>query len=320
MRSKLILAVSLATSLLAGAATAPALAQSKDDVDRINKWFDKNKERQKSMDEYWNKKPGEIQKVREDWQKPGDIQKAGQIEIPKGWDAISKVKVPCQQRFRVSSDTLFEFDKATLTPYAVQTLGLLLPDFQKYKNHPVKIEGHTDALGTDGYNQGLSERRAQRVYNWLLENELFKKEALTSVGFGEKHPIAPNSNPNGTDNPKGRAQNRRVEIVVNTCVTLDGSEPPEKDPAAASTTSTPSDTKATPDASKDATGRGSTDASAKEDAAKSKDASTSTPSIREQLESNDASKDPAADGKDPDSETESKPAGSSSEKSTESAP
>jgi len=321
-----MLSVWLATStFVAGATTMPAWSQSKEDVDRINKWFDKNKEKQKSMDEYWKKKPGDIQKVREDWQKAGEIQKARPIDIPKGWDAIAKEKVPCQQRFRVSSDTLFEFDKATLTPYAVETLGLLLPEFQKYKNHPVKIEGHTDAIGTDEYNQGLSERRAERVFNWLLDNELFRKEALCSVGFGEKRPIAPNTNSDGTDNPKGRAQNRRVEIVVNTCVTLDGSEPPEKasgdapadSPAAASEAASPgTDTKATPEASKDAT-EGDSTAVRKNEDPDTKNPSTNSPSIREQLESNEA-KDSTSGDKPSDSQSDEKPADSSYDSDTDS--
>lgn len=326
MRFEVKLAVWLATStFVASAMTVPVWSQSKEDVDRINKWFDRNKEKQKSMDEYWKKKPGDIQKVREDWQKAGEIQKARPTEIPKGWDAIAKVKVPCQQRFRVSSDTLFEFDKATLTPYAVQTLGLLLPEFQKYKNHPVKIEGHTDAIGTDEYNQGLSERRAERVFSWLLENDLFGKEALTSVGFGEKRPIAPNTNSDGTDNPKGRAQNRRVEIVVNTCVTLDGTEPPEKAPgglpadskeAAGEAASPGTETKATPEASKDATEGDSTGVEVNEDP-DTKDAPKNPPSVREQLENNQ-SKDSTAGDKPSGSQSDPLPRDSSYDSDTDS--
>jgi hypothetical protein len=87
--------------------------------------------------------------------------------------------------------------------------------------HPVVIEGHTDSVGTDEYNQELSERRAERVRNWLLEHRVVERRAVSTIGFGEKKPVAPNTKPDGKDNPPGRALNRRVEVVVNTCAKLD---------------------------------------------------------------------------------------------------
>ncbi len=76
----------------------------------------------------------------------------------------------------------------------------------------------------DDYNQQLSERRAERVRNWFLEHRIVEKRAVSTVGYGEKKPVAPNEKPDGKDNPPGRALNRRVEIVVNTCAGID--EPP----------------------------------------------------------------------------------------------
>lgn len=77
----------------------------------------------------------------------------------------------------------------------------------------VMIEGHTDAMGTDAYNQKLSEKRAESVKKYLISKGLSPMQ-LKTVGFGESKPIAPNKLANGKDNPEGRAMNRRVEFEV----------------------------------------------------------------------------------------------------------
>ncbi len=198
----------------------PVNAQDKTDVNRINKWFDDQKEKQKSRDEYWKnihvgplQKPGEIQKA-------GTMQKPGAIEIPKGWKAIKSESLPCERRFTVSGDTLFDFDKSTLTPHAVSTLNLLVPELKRNTTHPVTVEGHTDSIGADTYNERLSFKRAETVKNWLSDNKLFDKDNIKIKGYGKNRPIAPNTNADGSDNPPGRQLNRRVEIIINTCVTV----------------------------------------------------------------------------------------------------
>jgi hypothetical protein len=92
---------------------------------------------------------------------------------------------------------------------------------QKLGPHPVKVEGHTDGKGTEEYNQTLSEKRAERVKNWLLENHVAPVAAVSTEGFGKRKPVAPNTKPDGSDNPQGRALNRRVEIVVDTCKSVE---------------------------------------------------------------------------------------------------
>jgi outer membrane protein OmpA-like peptidoglycan-associated protein len=160
--------------------------------------------------------PGAVLPPKGPWQKVGDIQ------IPKGISAISVRKEPCKHHVSICSDTLFEFDKSTLTPDAEAALKLAAAKVQALGLHPISIEGHTDAKGDDEYNQKLSEKRAERVKNWLLENHVVDPRAKV-VGFGKKQPVAPNTNSDGTDNPKGRQRNRRVEIVVDTCTTLQSS-------------------------------------------------------------------------------------------------
>ncbi len=203
------------------ATSAPAYSQSQTQADRINKWFESDKEKEKARDQFWERQHTSPIKTPGAFQQAGKIQKAGEIPIPKGWKAIKATKLPCQQRFALSGDTLFEFDKATLTPQAVSTLELLIPELKKNTTHPVTVEGHTDSKGSDEYNERLSFKRAERVKNWLLENKVFDTEALKVRGYGKNRPVALNTNPDGTDNPEGRQLNRRVEIVINTCVTVE---------------------------------------------------------------------------------------------------
>jgi outer membrane protein OmpA-like peptidoglycan-associated protein len=155
-------------------------------------------------------KPGEIQTPKGPWQKPGEIQ------IPKGIQAIHAEDEKCAKRFLVGADALFEFDKATLTPDAEETLKVLAPLLAKAGRHPATVEGHTDAKGSDSYNQTLSENRAKAVRDWLAAHGVLA--AATPVkGWGKRRPVAPNAKPNGSDDPQGRQKNRRVEVVLDLC-------------------------------------------------------------------------------------------------------
>jgi outer membrane protein OmpA-like peptidoglycan-associated protein len=78
----------------------------------------------------------------------------------------------------------------------------------------VRIDGHTDGRGADSYNQSLSERRAAAVKAWLVQHGQAPSALITTRGFGRTKPIADNTKPDGSDNPDGRAKNRRVEILV----------------------------------------------------------------------------------------------------------
>jgi outer membrane protein OmpA-like peptidoglycan-associated protein len=84
----------------------------------------------------------------------------------------------------------------------------------KQKATKVEIFGHTDSKGSDVYNQKLSEKRSLSVKAWLLTNTGFSKDLIHTKGLGETQPRAPNKKEDGSDNPEGRAQNRRVEILV----------------------------------------------------------------------------------------------------------
>jgi len=115
-------------------------------------------------------------------------------------------------RIELSSDVLFDFDKAVMLPKAISELEKVATVLKSYPKASCTIEGHTDRKGSDPYNQKLSERRADAVKNWLLARGA--SNPMTTRGWGATKPVAPNTLPDGRDNPDGRQKNRRVEIVV----------------------------------------------------------------------------------------------------------
>jgi OmpA-OmpF porin, OOP family len=76
----------------------------------------------------------------------------------------------------------------------------------------VTIEGYTDSIGSEAYNQRLSERRANAVKRYLVTQGV-EADRLETRGQGESNPVAPNTTPEGRDNPEGRAMNRRAELT-----------------------------------------------------------------------------------------------------------
>lgn len=103
-------------------------------------------------------------------------------------------------------DVLFDTGKATLKPGAYATIDRLATVLKEDTARKVMIEGHTDSVGSDEYNQSLSERRAASVQAALFERGV-EASQISTVGKGESTPVASN------DNAAGRQQNRRVELV-----------------------------------------------------------------------------------------------------------
>ena len=108
----------------------------------------------------------------------------------------------------------FDFDKSTLRPDAVSILNEAIEILKRYPELKVEVAGHTDSKGTDAYNQSLSERRASAVYDYVTSNGIDASRLIGPNGYGESRPIAPNANDDGSDNPDGRARNRRTELNV----------------------------------------------------------------------------------------------------------
>ncbi|PZD70737.1 OmpA family protein [Acaryochloris thomasi RCC1774] len=111
------------------------------------------------------------------------------------------------------ADVLFDFDKAELRSDALPTLQRLADLIRESGDGAIQIEGHTDSKGEEAYNQPLSERRAQAVADWLTSQGI-GSDRLRSSGLGESKPVAENTNADGSDNPEGRQQNRRVEVII----------------------------------------------------------------------------------------------------------
>lgn len=103
-------------------------------------------------------------------------------------------------------DVLFDTARATLKPGAYATIDRLATALKEDPNRHVLIEGHTDSVGSDEYNQNLSERRAGSVQAALFERGVASAQ-ITTVGKGESTPVASN------DDVGGRQQNRRVELI-----------------------------------------------------------------------------------------------------------
>jgi outer membrane protein OmpA-like peptidoglycan-associated protein len=139
--------------------------------------------------------------------------KADVKELNKAIDNLKAEVTQTIIKIDLSSDVLFDFDKADLRPEALESLKSLAT-IVKHKATKVEIFGHTDSKGSDAYNQKLSEKRALSVKTWLLTNTNISKDLLHTIGLGETQPVAPNEKEDGSDNPEGRAQNRRVEILV----------------------------------------------------------------------------------------------------------
>jgi len=99
----------------------------------------------------------------------------------------------------------FEFDKSNIDAASAGVLDVAAEQLSGCPNIAVRVEGNTDWVGTDAYNQGLSERRAESVRGHLIGRGV-PASRLTAVGYGESQPIASN------DTEEGRALNRRVEL------------------------------------------------------------------------------------------------------------
>jgi outer membrane protein OmpA-like peptidoglycan-associated protein len=105
------------------------------------------------------------------------------------------------------SDVLFDFNQATLKPGAKEKLAKVSGILLAYPTLMLNVEGYTDNVGSDDYNQKLSERRADAVRDYLTANGISPAN-IQAVGFGKASPVASN------DSAAGRQQNRRVEMVV----------------------------------------------------------------------------------------------------------
>src|SRR5690606_38257654 len=119
----------------------------------------------------------------------------------------TEVVAPTATKGVLNADTFFDFDKDTLKPEGRQVLDQVAAQAASIHPEPLIAVGHTDSIGTEQYNQGLSERRPNTVKNYLVSKGTDPNRIYTE-GKGELQPIASNAT------REGGAQNRRVEIEI----------------------------------------------------------------------------------------------------------
>ena len=127
-------------------------------------------------------------------------------ELQRQVDAL-QAKVTERGLVLTLGDVLFASGRAELNPGTANNLNQLVTFLGKYPSRTVMIEGHTDSVGNDDYNQGLSQRRADSVRSYLVRQGI-DAGRITAMGAGESTPVA------GNESATGRQQNRRVEVII----------------------------------------------------------------------------------------------------------
>jgi outer membrane protein OmpA-like peptidoglycan-associated protein len=132
------------------------------------------------------------------------------VDDGRGASCSATAPITVIQRFVLTErgrKVLFDFNKATLKPEARSQLAAVLQALKEQPGLNVLIVGHTDSVGSDAYNMGLSQRRAESVATYLVQNGV-PRQSIKTEWHGESQPVASNAN------AQGRAQNRRVEITL----------------------------------------------------------------------------------------------------------
>ncbi|MDO9707767.1 OmpA family protein [Paracraurococcus lichenis] len=142
------------------------------------------------------------------------------VEVPRGAalqvdgaNVVVEHETPRGTTLTLQNDVLFDFDKTELKPAAAEALGRVVDIIRQRHPRAVTVVGHTDAVGSDAYNDRLSLQRAEAVQRWLATEGGGGLPPLRVEGKGEREPVAPDTL-DGKDNPAGRAQNRRVEVLL----------------------------------------------------------------------------------------------------------
>ncbi|MEN0095837.1 MAG: OmpA family protein [Pedobacter sp.] len=124
----------------------------------------------------------------------------------------------CLQSFEVGKaieikNVLYDFNKATLRPESQVELNKLVGVMKDNPNIKIELSSHTDSIGSQAYNLKLSQDRAQACVDYIISKGIAESR-IFAKGYGKSRPVAPNSLPNGKDNPEGRQLNRRTEFTV----------------------------------------------------------------------------------------------------------
>lgn len=160
------------------------------------------------------KKQAELDRQRIELEKKNLELKQRELDLEKARQEFEAQQSGRSLSMNLSGDVLFDYDKAALKPEAEQALKKVAVVLSQFPESKVTVEGYTDSKGTKAANMQLSRERAQAVKDWLVKNGGVLATNISTKGLGEQYPVAPNTDKDGTDNPLGRALNRRVSIIV----------------------------------------------------------------------------------------------------------
>lgn len=142
------------------------------------------------------------------WANGTEEQTVALVETVEPTPVASSEPEPMAEPVRVELDVKFDFDRAVVKQDSMSDIQDLADFMKQYGQTSTVVEGHTDSVGTDAYNQRLSERRANAVRDVLVNQHGLDASRVDAVGYGESRPVADNST------EEGRAINRRVEAEV----------------------------------------------------------------------------------------------------------
>jgi outer membrane protein OmpA-like peptidoglycan-associated protein len=128
--------------------------------------------------------------------------------------SVRRVEDRGDVRVTLAADVLFAFNSARLGARARSRIAAAAADIRGAHAKSVKVVGYTDNKGSPAFNLRLSRRRADAVQLALAKTVKGSAPKLSASGKGETNPVASNTAPGGADSPKGRARNRRVEILI----------------------------------------------------------------------------------------------------------
>jgi outer membrane protein OmpA-like peptidoglycan-associated protein len=165
------------------------------------------------------KKEAELERQRLDLERRGLELKRKELDLEKAKQELQAQESGRSMSMNLAGDVLFDYNKAELKPAAEEALQKVAIVLSLFPESNVTIEGYTDSKGGPAVNLQLSRERASSVKDWLVKNGGVAAKHIVAKGFGEANPVAPNANPDGSDNIVGRAKNRRVTIIVDKPVT-----------------------------------------------------------------------------------------------------
>ncbi len=138
-----------------------------------------------------------------------ETQAAAKRNCPKVAKAAPPPPPPPVERPTFVLDGIyFDLDKATIRPSSERTLDEAGSVLKRFTSVEVRIDGHTDSTGSEQHNQGLSERRAKAVKDYLVRKFGISSDRIKTMGYGETRPLGDNKT------KKGRQQNRRIEFII----------------------------------------------------------------------------------------------------------